>query len=49
MKRLSGRLQTAIGIHKRIGGHTFLHSFGTLLKANGDGVKTVSGGNSKPL
>jgi len=31
----------ANGIHKRIGWHTFRHSFGTLLKANGEDVKTV--------
>ena len=29
------------GIHKKIGWHTFLHSFGPLLKANGEDVKTV--------
>ncbi len=29
------------GIQKRIGFHTFRHSFGTLLKANGADVKTV--------
>ena len=29
------------GIHKKIGWHTFRHSFGTLLKANGEDVKTV--------
>ena len=28
-------------IHKNIGWHTFRHSFGTLLKANGEDVKTV--------
>jgi site-specific recombinase XerD len=31
----------AIGIHKNIGWHTFRHTFGTLLKANGEDVKTV--------
>lgn len=31
----------ANGIHKRIGWHTFRHTFGTLLKANGEDVKTV--------
>ena len=31
----------ANGIHKNIGWHTFCHSFGTLLKANGEDVKTV--------
>ena len=30
-----------IGIHKKTGWHTFRHSFGTLLKANGEDVKTV--------
>jgi len=29
------------GIAKRIGWHTFRHSFATLLKANGEDVKTV--------
>ncbi len=29
------------GITKNIGWHTFRHSFGTLLKANGEDVKTV--------
>jgi site-specific recombinase XerD len=29
------------GIKKNIGWHTFRHSFGTLLKANGEDVKTV--------
>lgn len=29
------------GIKKRIGWHTFRHSYGTLLKANGEDVKTV--------
>jgi site-specific recombinase XerD len=32
--------KTAV-IHKRIGWHTFRHTFGTLLKANGEDVKTV--------
>ena len=31
----------ANGIYKDIGWHTFRHSFGTLLKANGEDVKTV--------
>jgi len=34
-------LQKQLGIHKQIGWHTFRHSFGTLLKANGEDVKTV--------
>ena len=29
------------GIHKDLGWHTFRHTFGTLLKANGEDVKTV--------
>jgi site-specific recombinase XerD len=29
------------GIQKRVGWHTFRHSFGTLLKANGEDIKTV--------
>jgi integrase len=31
----------ANGIYKNIGWHTFRHTFGTLLKANGEDVKTV--------
>jgi integrase len=31
----------ANGINRNIGWHTFRHSFGTLLKANGEDVKTV--------
>ena len=34
-------LAKANGIHKKIGWHTFRHSFGTLLKANREDVKTV--------
>src|SRR5439155_1092615 len=42
MKRHIQPVAKAIGIHKKIGWHTFRHSFGTLLKANGeDDVKTV--------
>ena len=33
--------QTLMGTFKNIGWHTFRHSFGTLLKANGEDVKTV--------
>ena len=29
------------GIQKRVGWHTFRHSFGTMLKANGEDIKTV--------
>jgi site-specific recombinase XerD len=29
------------GINKNVGWHTFRHFFGTLLKANGEDVKTV--------
>jgi integrase len=41
MKRHIRRVAKANGIHKRIGWHTFRHTFGTLLKANGENVKTV--------
>ena len=41
MKRHIRPVARAIGIHKRIGWHTFRHTFGTLLKANGEDVKTV--------
>ncbi len=41
MKRYIRPVAKAAGIHKRIGWHTFRHSFGTLLKANGEDVKTV--------
>ena len=41
MKRYIRPVARAIGIHKNIGWHTFRHSFGTLLKANGEDVKTV--------
>src|ERR1700677_3961170 len=41
MKRYIRPVAKAIGIHKRIGWHTFRHTFGTLLKANGEDVKTV--------
>ncbi len=41
MKRYIQPVARANGIHKRIGWHTFRHSFGTLLKANGEDVKTV--------
>jgi site-specific recombinase XerD len=41
MKRHIQPVAKAIGIHKKIGWHAFPHSFGTLLKANGAGVKTV--------
>ncbi|MFZ0746715.1 MAG: tyrosine-type recombinase/integrase [Terracidiphilus sp.] len=41
MKRHIRLLAQANGIHKLIGWHTFRHSFGTLLKANGEDVKTV--------
>jgi integrase len=43
MKRHIQPVAKAIGIHKKIGWHTFRHSFGTLLKANGEDVKTVQG------
>src|ERR1039457_4817509 len=41
MKRYIRHVARAAGIHKRIGWHTFRHTFGTLLKANGEDVKTV--------
>lgn len=41
MKRYIKPVARAAGIHKNIGWHTFRHSFGTLLKANGEDVKTV--------
>jgi integrase len=41
MKRYIKPAAEKAGIHKNIGWHTFRHSFGTLLKANGEDVKTV--------
>ncbi len=41
MRRYIKPVARAIGIHKNIGWHTFRRSFGTLLKANGEDVKTV--------
>jgi integrase len=41
MKRYIRPVAKAAGIHKRIGWHTFRHTFGTLLKANGEDIKTV--------
>ena len=41
MKRYIKPVARTAGITKRIGWHTFRHSFGTLLKANGEDVKTV--------
>jgi integrase len=41
MKRHIRPVARAAGIYKRIGWHTFRHTFGTLLKANGEDVKTV--------
>ena len=41
MKRYIKPVAKANGIHKNIGWHTFRHTFGTLLKANGEDVKTV--------
>jgi site-specific recombinase XerD len=41
MKRYIRPVARKVGIHKRIGWHTFRHTFGTLLKANGEDVKTV--------
>lgn len=41
MKRHIRPVARANGINKQIGWHTFRHTFGTLLKANGEDVKTV--------
>ena len=41
MKRHIRPVARANGINKNIGWHTFRHSFGTLLKANGEDVKTA--------
>jgi len=41
MKRYIRPVARKAGIHKQVGWHTFRHSFGTLLKANGEDVKTV--------
>jgi integrase len=43
MKRYIKPVAREAGINKNIGWHTFRHSFGTLLKANGEDVKTVQG------
>jgi len=41
MKRYIKPVARKAGITKNIGWHTFRHSFGTLLKANGEDIKTV--------
>jgi integrase len=41
MKRYIRPAARKAGIHKNIGWHTFRHTFGTLLKDNGEDVKTV--------
>jgi site-specific recombinase XerD len=41
MKRYIRPVVRQAGIHRQVGWHTFRHSFGTLLKANGEDVKTV--------
>jgi integrase len=41
LKRYIKPAAQAAGINKNIGWHTFRHSFGTLLKSNGEDVKTV--------
>src|ERR1700678_299762 len=41
MKRYVKPVARKAGITKNIGWHTFRHSFGTLLKANGEDIKTV--------
>ena len=43
MKRYIKPVARKAGITKYIGWHTFRHSFGTLLKANGEEIKTVQG------
>jgi len=41
MKRYIRPVAREAGIHKNIGWHTFRHTFGALLKANGEDLKTV--------
>jgi integrase len=41
MKRYLRPVARANGIYKNIGWHTFRHTYGTLLKANGEDVKIV--------
>ena len=41
LKRYIKPTARRVGINKNIGWHTFRHSFGTILKANGEDVKTV--------
>jgi len=41
LKRYIRPVARANGIVKNIGCHTFRHTYGTLLKANGEDVKTV--------
>jgi integrase len=41
MKRYIKPAARRVGINKNIGWHTFRHSFGTILKGNGEDVKTV--------
>ena len=41
MKRYIRPVAREAGINKNIGWHTFRHSFGTSLKANGEDVKTI--------
>jgi site-specific recombinase XerD len=41
LKRYIKPTARKVGINKNIGWHTFRHSFGTILKANGEDVKTV--------
>jgi len=41
MKREIRPVAKANGLHEKIGWHTSRHSFVTLLKANGEDVKTV--------
>ena len=47
MKRHIRPAARANGINKNIGWHTFRHSFGTLLKANGEDVKPFRHANTR--
>jgi hypothetical protein len=49
MKRHIWSVAQAIGIHRRIRWHIFCHTFGTLLKANGEDVKTVQSCYGMPV
>ena len=49
MKRHIRPVTKANGINKNIGWHTFRHSFGTLLKANGEDVKPSRSSYGMPI